>query len=74
MRRLHSVPELRVLLPLVRALYGTESRFVWRDDEGLEHIITQGEGGEQGDPLMPALYALAQHAALAEASWAATSR
>ena len=57
-----------MLLPLVRALYGTEPQFLWRDDEGQEHIITQGEGGEQGDPLMPALYALAQHAALAEAS------
>ena len=27
------------------------------------HIITQGEGGEQGDPLMPALFSLGQRAA-----------
>jgi len=30
--------------------------------------ITQGDGGEQGDPLMPALFSLAQHAALSEAA------
>ena len=41
---------------------------MWRDDEGVEHVITQGEGGEQGDPLMPALYALAQHDGLHEAA------
>lgn len=28
------------------------------------HTITQGEGGEQGDPLMPALFSLGQRAAL----------
>ena len=28
------------------------------------HEIRQGEGGEQGDPLMPALFALGQHQAL----------
>ena len=28
------------------------------------HEIVQGEGGEQGDPVMPALFALGQHAAL----------
>ena len=27
-------------------------------------MIPQGEGGEQGDPLMPALFSLGQHAAL----------
>ncbi len=31
-------------------------------------MILQGEGGEQGDPLMPALYSLAQHRALVEAA------
>ena len=57
-----------MLLHLVRSLYGTESRFLRCDDAGQEEIIVQGEGGEQGDPLMPALYALAQHAALKAAS------
>ena len=58
------------MLPLVMALYGTQSRFLWTDDEGHSHTIAQGEGGEQGDPLMPALYSLAQHDALVEADGA----
>ena len=36
----------------------------WEDDLGEVHEILQGEGGEQGDPLMPALFALGQHKAL----------
>ena len=31
---------------------------------GKGHDIAQGEGGEQGDPLMPALHAIAQQPAL----------
>ena len=53
--------ELRLLLPVVSALYGCKSRFVWRDDDSNKHVIEQTEGGEQGCPLMPALHALAQH-------------
>ena len=34
------------------------------DVEGVVHEIDQGEGGEQGDPLMPLLFSLGQHAAL----------
>ena len=34
MRKMHETEALRPLLPLVTALYGTESRFLWRDDEG----------------------------------------
>ena len=68
MRKLYGTERLRALLPLVTALYGTESRFVWRDDEGVDHIVTQAEGGEQGDPLMPALFSLAQHDGLVQAA------
>jgi hypothetical protein len=67
-KKLLACEELNDLLPLVSALYGTQSRFVWRDDVGNEHIIEQMEGGEQGCPLMPALFALAQHDALVQAS------
>ena len=67
MEKLHSIPELQELLPLTSALYGSASRFVWTDDKGETFTITQAEGGEQGCPLMPALYALAQHDALVEA-------
>ena len=54
-------------MPLVGMLCGQESRFLWTDAEGCSHTIVQGEGGEQGDPLMPALFALAQHDALVAA-------
>ena len=52
------------LLPFVRLLYGDPSTFLWEDDLGGVHHIRQGEGGEQGDPLMPMLFSLGQHAAL----------
>ena len=37
-----------------------------QDADGVGHVVHQGERGEQGDPLMPALYALAPHPALVE--------
>ena len=40
------------------------SQYLWTDDCGNTHVIHQGEGGEQGDALMPMLYALGQHGAL----------
>ena len=63
---LHNIADLAPLLPFVRMFYGKDSTFVWYDDEGAPHEILQGEGGEQGDLLMPALYALGQHAALTQ--------
>ena len=54
-------PKLRGLLPFVRMSYGQPSRYYWRDAEGNRHEVKQGEGGEQGDPLMPALFALGLH-------------
>jgi hypothetical protein len=53
-------------VPFVKMFYGEASEFLRTDDEGVTHSIFQGEGGEQGDPLMPALYSLGQHPALAE--------
>ena len=67
MGKLMAEPELEQLVPHVRMLYGHQSHFLWTDDAGTTHTIEQGEGGEQGDPLMPALFALAQHEALVEA-------
>ena len=52
------------LLPLVAQFYGRPSQYIWEDDEGVCHTIPQGEGGEQGDPLMPALFSLGQHSSL----------
>ena len=42
----------KVLL-FVRMFYGQRSIFLWEDEVGDVHNIPQGEGGEQGDPLMP---------------------
>ena len=66
LRGLLERPALRPLLPYARQFYAESSSYTWYDDAGHGHRIQQGEGGEQGDPLMPALYALAQHPALAE--------
>ena len=63
---LHSVPGANACLPFVRLFYSCPSEFVWHDESGDPHTILQAEGGEQGDPLMPALYALGQRPALAE--------
>ena len=52
------------LLPFVRLFHGSPSTFLWEDTMGGVHHILQGEGGEQGDPLMPMLFSLGLHAAL----------
>ena len=57
---LRSRPALVPLLPFARQFYGSASSYTWLDDNGGENDVVQGEGGEQGDPLMPALYSLAQ--------------
>ena len=48
------------VLPFVRQFHGQPSHYFWEDDEGITHTIPQGEGGEQGDALMPLLYSLGQ--------------
>ena len=44
--------------------YGRSSEYLWEMDNGDMHRILQGEGGEQGDPMMPLLYSLGQHGTL----------
>ena len=51
-------------VPFVRLFHGSPSTYMWEDAEGVEHLIPQGEGGEQGDPMMPLLYSLGQRSAL----------
>ena len=36
----------------------------WEDGTGTVHTIPQGEGGEQGDALMPLLFSVGQHSSL----------
>ena len=62
---LRDLPGANSILPFVRLFYGRSSTFVWTDDRQVPHRITQAEGGEQGDPLMPALFALGAAPALA---------
>ena len=58
--------DLLPLLPCARQFYATSSSYTWVDDAGTGHEVRQSEGGEQGDPLMPSLFSLAQHPALHE--------
>ncbi len=51
----------------VKLLYSEPSSYLWQNDAGDVHNILQEEGGEQGDGLMPMMYALGQHDGLDEA-------
>lgn len=62
----------RMVLPAMRLFAWVSRRWFWRPHayQSLRAAgtILQGEGGEQGDPLMPALFAVGQHASLQAAS------
>ena len=64
--RLVPMPGARSLLPLVRTSYAQPSSYQWFDDQGCAHVVTQAEGGEQGDPLMPLLLSIGIQGALEE--------
>ncbi len=66
LRKLAALPKAQAALPFVRLSYASRTEYVWADEEGEEHLIHQGEGGEQGDPLMPLLFSLGIHDALVE--------
>ena len=62
---LRDVPNARAALPFARLFYGNgESTYVWTDSHHRPHLIRQRGGGEQGDPLMPALFSLGLNAPL----------
>ena len=46
------------VLPIVRQFYGAPSTYLWQDDTGVVRVVHQGEGGEQGDALVPAQFSL----------------
>ena len=55
----------RFTMPFVLQFCGSASSYLWEDEEGVVHTIVQAEGGgEQGDPLVLALFSLGQHPAL----------
>ena len=66
-RFLH-MPKARAILTFVRLSYGSPSIYSWEDDVGTQRTVTQADGGEQGDPLMPLLFSIAIHTALEEAA------
>ena len=45
--KLATLPKARDILPFVRLSYASPTRYIWRDDQGNDHEIVQGEGGEQ---------------------------
>lgn len=64
LRGLQRVPHANKCVPFARLWYAQPSEYVWHDQHGHPHTVTQAEGGEQGDPLMPVLFSLAQQPAL----------
>ena len=61
LQKLHSVPSLQGLLPVLRSVYVRPTTYVWEDGTGARHQIHQAEGGEQGDPLVPLFFSLGIH-------------
>lgn len=57
---------LHDLMPFVKQWYNGPTRLSWQDGTGTVHEILQGDGGEQGDALMPGLFCLALRSALDE--------
>ena len=56
---LNELPNAREMIPFLRTFYGQQSKFfVSGVDEDSDLEVLQGEGGEQGDALMPALFSL----------------
>ena len=52
------------MLPFILLFYGQQSKYLWRDENDNVFTILQGDGGDQGDPSMPALFALGLNPAL----------
>ena len=59
-----NVAHCGAVLPFVHAFYVSPSSYLWEDSTGMVHTIRQGEGSEQGDALMPLLFAVGQHSTL----------
>ena len=66
--RLARMPNAKALLPFLLLSYSALSTYDWFDDEGERKTVTQAEGGEQGDPLMPFLFSIGIQSAIEEVS------
>ena len=49
------------MIPFLRQFYGSPSMFLSVDDMGTVRRVSQGEGGEQGDPFKTLLFSLDQY-------------
>ena len=54
------------MLPFVKLFHGAPSQYWWEDELGNVHEVDQGEGGEEGDAMMPLLFSVGQHEALTQ--------
>ena len=52
------------MIPLVRLIHDRATTHLWEDEVGDIHKIAQGEGGDQGNPLMPLLFSVGQQRSL----------
>ena len=52
-------------MPAARAL-AQPSQYSWYDEDGVRRTVTQAEGGEQGDPLIPLLFSIGIQGVLEE--------
>ena len=52
---------LASLIPFVRQFYRRDSTYIFYDHVGQAHELAQTQSGEQGDPLMPGLFAVGIH-------------
>ena len=66
LERLSRMPKAWAILPFVRLSYGHPSTCSWWDQNGDRRAVSQAEGGEQGDPLMPLLFSIGIQGALEE--------
>ena len=64
LRRLVNMEESQVILPLVRVPFASPSSYQWFTDDGECRTVTQAEGGEQGDLLVPLLFSSGKQGAL----------
>ena len=71
--RLKNKPKARAILPFVRLSCAQPSRYSWVE-EGHHRTVTQAEGGEQSDPLMPLLFSIGIQQALEEVAVAMLPR
>ena len=60
MGKLREIPKGKTILPFALLCHGQTSTTTIYDEHGQPYDVVQAEVGEQGDPVMPALYVFGQ--------------